>query len=182
MHWCYICQLQCWRENWLRNTIIIQIFKNKIRKDVQIFIINLVGMSVFCVALLAFKFLYLSKFLYLVYLQMKNGSVYSNHSFLNGLTTFQKFIAYIFHTQILIIFSFRVSQEYNAQVPLFVMIDLIFLTSIFERDIPFFSLRGRQGPPPSGANAMGITILFFSCVGIKASPSAKMPWGITILN
>ena len=86
---------------------------------------------------------------------MKNGSVYSNHSFLNGLTTFQKFIAYIFHTQILIIFSFRVSQEYNTQVPLFVMIDLIFLTPILERDIPFFFLVRAPRPPPA----------------------AQMPWG-----
>ena len=78
---------------------------------------------------------------------MKNWSVYSNHSFPNGLTTFQKFIAYIFHTQILIIFSFRVSQEYNTQVPLFVMIDLIFLTPIFEKDIPF-SLLVRAPRPP----------------------------------
>ena len=101
---------------------------------------------------------------------MKNGSVYSNHSFLNGLTTFQKFIAYIFHTQILIIFSFRVSQEYNAQVPLFVMIDLIFLTSIFERDIPFFSLRGRQGPPPQRRKCHGDNNPFFFLCGHKGLP------------
>ena len=41
----------------LRNTVV-QIFKNKIRKDVRILSINLVGISVFCVALFAFKFFF----------------------------------------------------------------------------------------------------------------------------
>ena len=51
---------------------------------------------------------------------------------------FPKFfiIAYIFYTQILIIFSFTFSQKCNAQVPLFVIIDFIFLTPIFEKNIP----------------------------------------------
>ena len=51
---------------------------------------------------------------------------------------FPKFfiIAYIFYTQILIIFSFTFSQKCNTQVLLFVIIDFIFLTPIFEKNIP----------------------------------------------
>ena len=49
-------------------------------------------------------------------------------------------IAYIFYTQILIIFSFTFSQKCNTQVPLFFIIDFIFLTRIFEKNIPQFVL------------------------------------------
>ena len=42
-------------------------------------------------------------------------------------------IAYIFYTQILIIFSFTFSQKCNTQVLLFVIIDFIFVTPIFEK-------------------------------------------------
>ena len=53
---------------------------------------------------------------------------------------FPKFfiIAYIFYTQILIIFSFTFSQKCNAQVPLFIIIDFVFLTHIFEKNMPQF--------------------------------------------
>ena len=56
----------------------------------------------------------------------------------NGLTAFQKFyiITYIFYSQIFTIFSFTFSQKCNAQVLLFVIIDFIFLTPIFEKNIP----------------------------------------------
>ena len=51
---------------------------------------------------------------------------------------FPKFFifTYIFYTQILIIFSFTFSQKCNSQVPLFVIIDFIFLTPTFEKNIP----------------------------------------------
>ena len=45
-------------------------------------------------------------------------------------------VAYIFYTQILIIFSFTFSRKCNTQVPLFIIIDFIFLTPIFEKSIP----------------------------------------------
>ena len=43
---------------------------------------------------------------------------------------------YMFYTQILIIFSFTFSQNCNTQVLLFVIIDFIFVTPIFEKNIP----------------------------------------------
>ena len=66
------------------------------------------------------------------------GHNFVGHQWFNYFPKFF-FIAYIFHTQILIIFSFTFSQKYNTQVPLFVIIDFTFLVPIFEKYIPLLT-------------------------------------------
>ena len=66
--------------------------------------------------------------------------LFTGHNFVRQqwFNYFPKFfiIAYIFYTQILIIFSFTFSQKCNTQVPLLITNDFIFLTPIFEKNIP----------------------------------------------
>ena len=66
--------------------------------------------------------------------------LFTGHNFVRQqwFNYFPKFFifTYIFYTQILIIFSFTFSQKCNTQVLLFVIIDFIFLTPIFEKNIP----------------------------------------------
>ena len=66
--------------------------------------------------------------------------LFTGHNFVRQqwFNYFPKFfiIAYIFYTQILIIFSFTFSQKCKTQVPLLITNDFIFLTPIFEKNIP----------------------------------------------